>query len=72
MDLSASKKELLKLILEIENKDLIQRITDYIRNDESDFWNDLSETQKKQIKQGIEELDQNEKIEFDELIKRIT
>lgn len=72
MDLSTTKKELLKLILEIENKEFIQKIMEYVKKESADFWDELTDREKEIILHGIQELDQNQKIEFEELLKKIT
>jgi hypothetical protein len=72
MDIQTSKIELVKLILSIENSEFIEKVTDFINNEKSDFWNDLSSTEKKDIQKGIHDLDNGKRIEFTEFLKKIS
>ena len=72
MDIQTSKIELVKLILSIENSEFIEKVTDFIKNEKSDFWNDLSSTEKKDIQKGIDDLDNGKRIEFSEFLKKIS
>ena len=72
MDFQTSKKELLKTILDIDNVAMIQRISDFIKKEKSDFWNDLSLQEQNEIHQGIFDLDKGDKIEFGEFLKKIS
>lgn len=72
MDVQATKLKLLKFILENENSDFIARLAEFIRKEEGDFWNDLSEVEQKEIIQGIEELDEGKRIEYDSFLKKIS
>jgi hypothetical protein len=72
MDIQTSKIELVKLILSIENSEFIEKVTDFIKNEKSDFWNDLSSTEKKEIQKGIHDLDNGIRIEFSEFLKKIS
>ena len=72
MDLQASKIELAKMILEIENQKIIDKIIALIKMEKDDFWNDLSELEKKSIRLGMKQLDNGEGIPLDEFIKSVS
>jgi hypothetical protein len=73
MNIQTTKIELVKMILNIENSEFIKRLTDFIReNEKSDFWNDLSLADQQEIKQGIEDLDRGNRIEYKEFLKKIS
>lgn len=69
MDIQTSKIELAKIILNIENPDLIEKIKRLILNEPEDFWPSLSNTEKEEIEFGIEQLDKGHRISFDEFIE---
>lgn len=71
MDIQTSKIELVKLILNIENSDFIQKVSDFIKNEKSDFWNDLSIAEQNEIRKGIENLDNGKRIEYSDFLKKI-
>jgi len=72
MDIQTSKIELVKLILNIENTEFIQKVSDFIKNEKSDFWNDLSHAEQDEIKKGIEDLDKGNRIEYSDFLKKIS
>lgn len=72
MDIEASKIELVKIILNIDNDRFIKKVTDFIKNEKSDFWNDLSAAEQDEIKKGIELLDKGKRVSFEDVLKRIS
>ncbi len=73
MNIQTTKIELVKMILNIENYEFIQKVTDFIKkNEKTDFWNELSLTEQKEIKQGIEELDNGERIAYKDFLEKIS
>lgn len=72
MDMEASKKELVKLILNINNDTFIKKVTDFISNENADFWNELTLTKQLEIKKGLKQLDQSKRDSYKEVLKRIS
>ncbi|MBZ0241742.1 MAG: hypothetical protein K8F24_00885 [Bacteroidales bacterium] len=72
MDIQASKIELVKMILNIENDRFIEKITDFIQKEKADFWNELSLSDQKEIEEGIKQLNQGKRIEFNDFLKKIS
>lgn len=72
MDIKASKIELVKLILNIENSEFIKRVTDFINNEKADFWNELTAEQKAEIEKGLEELNNGKMSSYEDILKRIS
>jgi hypothetical protein len=72
MDIKASKIELVKLILNIENSEFIKKVTDFINNEKADFWNELTAEQKAEIEKGLEELNNGQKSSYEDILKRIS
>ncbi|PXY41909.1 hypothetical protein DMB65_04920 [Flavobacterium cheongpyeongense] len=60
MNIQTSKIELAKIVLDIDNPDLIQEIVDFIQSKEN-----LSEEQKTKINEAIYSLENNEGIDHD-------
>jgi hypothetical protein len=50
MDMQSAKMELVRLILNIENPKLISRLNEFLKRETQDFWDELSEIDKKEIK----------------------
>lgn len=72
MDIQTTKLELLKIILENENSEFIQRVADFIKKEKIDFWNELSLSEQKEIKNGIKELDNGKRVSYESFLKKIS
>lgn len=71
MDLQASKIELAKLILNIENPRLINKIISLLKSEQKDFWHELTPDQQKEVKAAIEQLDRGEGKSWSEVRKNL-
>jgi len=72
MDIQATKLALLKIILENDNSEFLQKLSDFIKREKSDFWDDLIEVDQQEIKKGIEELNEGKKVSFESVLKKIS
>ena len=72
MNLETSKITLVKMILNIDNERLIERITKFISNESTDFWDELSVEEQEEIILGLKQLDNGEHISFEDVLKKIS
>ncbi|WP_442845355.1 hypothetical protein [Leeuwenhoekiella sp. H156] len=72
MDLKTSKIELVKLILNIDNETFIKKVTDFITDEQSDFWNDLSLDEQEEIKTGLTQLEAGARSSFEDVFRKIS
>lgn len=72
MDIQTSKIELAKMILSLENPAIVNKIITLIKSEQSDFYSQLSDLEKKEIQIGINQLDAGNKTSFDEFIKKVS
>jgi hypothetical protein len=72
MNITSAKVELAKFILDIDDPELIERIHDLLMKEESDFWVQLSEEEKQEIKFAISQLDKGKKISFESYMEKIS
>jgi hypothetical protein len=72
MDIKTSKIELVKMILNIDSDQFIEKITEFIRKEKSDFWNELSPEDQAEIEEGIKQLDAGNKISYQDFLKKIS
>lgn len=70
MDIQAEKYSLIEYITQVKDADIIEKIKQFVKATDHDFWNDLSTDQKKEIQYGIDELDKGEKVSYDEIISK--
>lgn len=70
MNIQAEKLELIKMLLNTNKPSVLKSIRKIFEKEKIDFWNTLSEEEKEDIKQGIEELDKGEKYPYDEIMSK--
>jgi hypothetical protein len=72
MDIQASKSELINMIMNIDNVEFIENLKKLISRERTDFWDELSLSEKKEIEKGIKQLDKNERISYNNFLKKIS
>jgi len=72
MDIQASKSELINMIMNIDNVEFLENLKKLINREKTDFWDKLSLSEKKEIEKGIKQLDNNERISYDNFLKKIS
>jgi hypothetical protein len=72
MDIQASKIELVKMILNIDNDLFIKRIVEFVKSQKVDFWDELTVEQKDEINEGIRQLEKGESISYADFLKKIS
>jgi len=72
MDIQASKLELVKLIVNIDNGKVINKILRVLKSDQEDFWLELSEIEKEEIQIGIKQLDSGNRISIDDFLAKVS
>lgn len=72
MDIQASKLELVKLIVNLDNQKLIEKILSTLKDGQDDFWLDLTAQEKDEIKLGIRLLDEGKRTSLDDFLKKIS
>jgi len=66
MDIQASKIEVAKMILDLEDFKLIEKVRKLITKEKKDFYDEFTEDQKLEIQYGIEQLDRGESISWED------
>ena len=72
MDIQASKLELVKLIVNIDNGKVIDKILRVLKSEQEDFWLELSEIEKEEIQIGIKQLDSGKRISIDDFLAKVS
>lgn len=72
MDIQSSKIELTKLILNIDDPALIEKIKDLLVRETSDFWSTLTDEQKEELKLGIEQLNDGQRTSFEDFLNKVS
>lgn len=72
MNIEASKLELVKLIVNIDNKEIIDKLIKAIKSDDDDFWTGLTTLEKDEIRMGLKQLEEGKRISLDEFLNKVT
>ncbi len=71
MSIQTEKIELIKLILDMDNVNLLTRIKDFLqKKGQKDFWDTLSPEEKDDIFLGLDDIKNNDIVEDEEFIKK--
>lgn len=71
MNIQAEKIELIKMLLETENPKIIESIRKIFKKEKtSDFWNDLSEQQRKEIEKASAEIEKEEITDYESFMQK--
>ena len=65
------KLKFIKEYLSLENKETIHKLENILWG-ENNFWNELTQSQKKEIKQGIKQLDKGKRYSYESVLKEIS
>ena len=71
MNIQTSKLELVKLIVNIDNQRIINRLLKVLRSEQEDFWFELTDREKQEIELGIKQLDSGERIMLADFLKKV-
>ncbi|GMT44571.1 MAG: hypothetical protein IEMM0006_0403 [bacterium] len=70
MNLQAEKLEIMKMILETDNPYILKSIKRFFKKvSDIDFWETLSQEQKDDILQGINEIENGEVVDYDDFMR---
>ena len=72
MDIQASKIELAKLILSIENPALLKKISSFLKKETNDFALELTDIEKQEIEIATKLIDEGQSISFDDFLKKVS
>ena len=65
MDIQAKKLDLIQWLIHLNDERLLKKI-EALQAEDLDFWNELSEAQRQEIKKGIAELDAGQKHDYEQ------
>ncbi len=71
MNIQAEKIEIMKMILETNNPIILESVKSIFRESrKTDFWETVSQEQKDDILQGIEEIENGEVVDYSDFMKK--
>lgn len=71
MDLQTTKLELMKMIININSQKTIDNLLNFLKSESSDFWLQLSDSEKEEINLGIEQLELGQRIPAEQVFANI-
>ena len=72
IDIQTTKLELLKTLIDSDDTEFIEKVANFVKKEKTDFWNELSSAEQKEIKQGIDELNEGKRVSYDSFLKKIS
>jgi hypothetical protein len=69
MDIKAKKLDLIQWLIQLNDERLLRKI-EAIQSEDADFWNELNEHEKQEIKKGLGELEAGQKHEYEQVISK--
>lgn len=72
MDTQATKIELAKLILDLDDPKLIQKIQKLLMDENSSFRKSLTEFEKEEITLGLEQLNSGKRTSVEDFLKKVS
>ena len=72
MDTKSTKIELAKLILDLDDPKLIQKIHKLLRDESSSFRKSLTEDELEEIKLGLKQLNKGERASVEDFLKKVS
>lgn len=70
MNIQTIKLNLLEKILKTENPKILNQLLSVIKSEKEDFWIKLTAEEKKEIKEGLSQLDRGERISYESVMKK--
>ena len=67
MDIERKKLNLMQWLAQLNNEQLLKKV-EAVQAEDIDFWDELSEPQKEEIKKGLGELDSNLKHDYNQVV----
>ncbi|MFV5691067.1 hypothetical protein [Flavobacterium sp. LT1R49] len=64
MDIQSEKLELIKLLLETNDKDIIESIKNIFKSEKKDVWKELSPEEQEEIDLGIQEANRGDQVDL--------
>ncbi len=72
MDIQASKLELVKLITNIENPRIIDKVLRILKSEQEDFWLELTSQEKEEVRIGIKQLNEGKRISLEDFLRKVS
>ena len=69
MDISAKKLDLIQWLIQLNDEHLLNKIQ-ALQAEDVDFWNELSEPQRQEIKKGLAELETGQKHDYESVVAK--
>ena len=69
MDIQSEKLEILQMLLNTNKASVVQKIKRILLSEKTDWWDQISAAEKKEIKEGVQQIKDGETISNEEVLK---
>lgn len=70
MDIQATKLQLIELLLRTEKKEILDSLLSVFKDNQADWWDELSVEEQNEIQVGIEQIDKQQLVDHKEVMKK--
>jgi len=70
MDIQLEKREVMDILEGTDDLSIILAVKKLLTKKKKDWWDDLTETQKEEIKEGERQIERGEFVEYEEMMKK--
>lgn len=70
MNIHAEKLELVKLLLETNDKTTLDKVKSILKKEPADWWDEISQEEREEIKLAMQEADRGEKVPHSVAVER--
>lgn len=69
MDIQTKKLDLIQWLIQLDDEQLLNKIQ-ALQKEDTDFWNELSDSQKQEINKGLAELGAGQKHDYESVVAK--
>ncbi len=70
MDIQATKLQLIELLLRTEKKEILDSLLSVFKDNQADWWDELSVEEQNEIQVGIEQIDKQQLVDHEQVMKK--
>ena len=70
MDIQATKLQLIEMLLRTEKQEVLDRLLSVFKDNQADWWDELSIEEQHEVQRGIEQMENNQLVDHEEVMKK--
>ncbi|ARN78529.1 hypothetical protein BST97_11325 [Nonlabens spongiae] len=70
MDIQATKLQLIEMLLRTEKQEVLNRLLSVFKDNQADWWDELSIEEQHVVQRGIEQMENNQLVDHKDVMKK--